>query len=104
MGRRSHLDSLKSFKKNISKNIFVNRLILFGSRAWGKPERYSDFDLMVVSKDFRGKGFVKRGSQLYDFWKLNYPVDFICYTPEEFNKLKNDVTIVREAIRRGVEI
>jgi hypothetical protein len=104
MGGKKHLDLLKKFKENLGKKIFVNKLILFGSRAWGKPQRYSDFDLIVVSKSFRNKDFFERGSQLFNYWNLNYPVDFICYTPEEFNKLKKGVTIVSKAIREGIEI
>jgi hypothetical protein len=41
---------------------------------------------------------------MYDFCDLNYPVDFLCYTPEEFNKLKKEVSIVSEALKEGVEI
>ena len=59
MGRKSHLNLLEKFKENLNKKIFVNKLILFGSRAWGKPQRYSDFDLIVVSKDFENKNFKK---------------------------------------------
>jgi hypothetical protein len=31
-------------------------------------------------------------------------VDFICYTPEEFEKLKKEVSIVSEAFKEGIEI
>jgi hypothetical protein len=41
---------------------------------------------------------------MYDFCDLNYPVDFLCYTPEEFNKLKKEVSIVSEALKEGIEI
>ena len=41
---------------------------------------------------------------MYDYWSLKYPVDFLCYTPEEFNKLKKQITIVREAVENGIEI
>jgi hypothetical protein len=30
--------------------------------------------------------------------------DFICYTPEEFEKLKKEVSIVSEALKEGIEI
>src|SRR3989338_5829633 len=36
--------------------------------------------------------------------KIGYPVDFICYTPDEFNRLKHEVSIVSEALREGIEI
>ena len=48
--------------------------------------------------------FIERGSKMYDYWDLNYPVDFLCYTPKEFNKMKNMITIVREAVRNGMEV
>jgi len=41
---------------------------------------------------------------MYDYWNLNYPVDFLCYSPEEFNKLKKQITIVRGAVENGIEI
>jgi hypothetical protein len=37
-------------------------------------------------------------------WSLDLPSDFICYKPEESEKLKKEVSIVSEAIREGVEI
>ena len=35
---------------------------------------------------------------------LRYPVDFLCYTPEEFRRLSRRGGIVREALREGVHI
>jgi len=104
MGRKKHLDFLKEFKKSLSRRIQIDRMILFGSRAEGKAKRWSDFDLVIVSKNFKNKRFRKRASNMYDFWKIEYPVDFLCYTPEEFNKLKKQVTIVKEAVETGIEI
>ena len=59
---------------------------------------------MIVSKQFKKLKFRKRASKMYDYWNLDYPVDFLCYTPEEFNKLKNRITIVKEAVETGIEI
>jgi predicted nucleotidyltransferase len=79
-------------------------MFLFGSRAWGKPHQDSDIDLIIVSPTFRKKKPLARGLNLYDHWSLDYPVDFLCYTPEEFEKLKKKITIVKEAVERGIEI
>ncbi len=80
-------------------------MYLFGSRAKGRPHhRWSDFDLLIVSKTFINKPSFERSAGFYKHWNLDYPVDFLCYTPEEFNKLKRQVTIVREAVREGIEI
>jgi len=108
MDRKELIKKIKKFKEKISKKYSLSNFILFGSMATGKPHKDSDVDLIVVSKDFEGVKSFKRSPNLYIEWhtksKIDYPVDFLCYTPEEFNKLKNQVTIVSEAIKNGVEI
>ena len=94
------IKQLKEFKKQNK----IEKMYLFGSMATGKLHKYSDVDLVVVSKKFRGKSLLERSPNLYLKWNLEYPVDFLCYTPEEFNKLKKQITIVREAVTNGVEI
>ena len=94
------IKQLKDFK---NKNK-IEKMYLFGSMASGKARKYSDVDLIVVSKKFKGKGLLERSPELYLKWELGYPVDFICYTPEEFNRLKRGVTIAREAVKNGIEI
>mgnify|MGYP001593293397 CR=1 FL=1 len=95
---------LKNFKKSASRDFPISNMYFFGSRAVGKPHRYSDIDLIIVSPKFRKLDFFERGALMYDYWNFDYPVDFLCYTPEEFNKLKKQITIVREAVREGIEI
>ena len=98
------IKDLQEFKKRINKEIPINKMLLFGSQAKGKTHKWSDVDLIVVSAKFRGKRSFKRANKLYDLWFIDYPVDFLCYTPEEFNKMKKQITIVREAVRGGIEI
>lgn len=104
MGRKKHIDQLKEFKKEVEKRIKIQKMILFGSRAYGKPKKYSDFDILIVSSDFKGKDSLVRGRELYKSWNINSPVDFICYTPEEFKKLKKQPTIAQVAAKEGKEI
>ena len=104
MDRKKYLNYIKKFKKNLNKDIPTDRIILFGSRAYGKPHRWSDFDLIIVSKKFRKLDFIKRGSRMYKYWDIDYPVDFLCYTPEEFSKLRRQITIVKEAVEKGINI
>lgn len=105
MGNREIIiKKLKRFKENLKNKISVNLIVLFGSLVRGKYHKDSDIDLIVVSKDFEGKKFRYRAVGLYDYWDLDYPVDFLCYTPKEFNKLKKQITIVREAVENGIEI
>lgn len=104
MGRKKHIDALKEFKAAINKNRDIEKMILFGSRAKGKPTRWSDFDLLIISRSFKGKKFRYRALDLYDHWILDYPVDFLCYTPEEFEKRKKQITLVQTAVKEGIVI
>lgn len=104
MDQKTIIKKLAVFKYKLNKKINVQEVILFGSIAKGTAKKDSDIDLIIVSKSFKGTKFRYRPLEIYDSWNINYPVDFICYTPEEFNKLKKQVTIVREAVREGIEI
>ena len=79
-------------------------MLLFGSFARGDHRKWSDIDILIVSKDFKYIRKVKRPVKLYDYWTYKHPIDFLCYTPEEFKRLSKRVTIVREAIKEGIEI
>ncbi len=110
MGKRKNnetakiIKQLKEFKKSSKAKFYIDKIILFGSAARGEMNEHSDIDLLLVSKKFRDKSFFDRPIGLRKFWTLDYPVDFLCYTPEEFEKLKKRVTIVREAVLDGIEI
>lgn len=105
MGKKTIIKKkLEIFKKNTNRSFPIKKMIFFGSRADGKPNKYSDIDLIIVSSKFKKLNFFKRGAKMYDYWNLDYPVDFLCYTPEEFNKLKKQITVVREAVENGIEI
>ena len=94
------IEEIKNFKKKIN----AEKIIIFGSFARGEFGENSDIDLILVSKNFRGKKFHERYKGLWLKWNLNIPVDFLCYTPEEFEKLKKGVNIVSEAVKEGIEI
>jgi hypothetical protein len=104
MGRKPIINKLKEFKSNVNKDYKLDKMIFFGSRAIGTAHKDSDIDLIMVSSNFKGMDFIERASKMYDYWNIDYPVDFMCFTPSEFNKRKNMITIVREALREGVVI
>ncbi|MEM4605595.1 MAG: nucleotidyltransferase domain-containing protein [Candidatus Pacearchaeota archaeon] len=95
---------LKEFAEKLKENLRVEKIILFGRRAEGNFDRNSDFDFIIVSGSFKGMNYFERVKKVYDFWDLDYPADFICYTKEEFNKLKKGITLVSIALKRGIEI
>lgn len=86
MGR--YEEKIPEIKEKIVKEIKPEKIILFGSYAWGKPTKDSDVDLFVVqdSKDPR------RERQTYLRRKLfgsGVPMDIIIYTPEEIESRLN---------------
>jgi predicted nucleotidyltransferase len=104
MGRRSIIEQLRGFKKNVSKDYPLKRMILFGSRATGRSHKDSDIDLILVSEKFKRMNFLKRGARMYDYWDLKRPVDFLCYTPKEFKEKSKNAVIIRQAVKEGVVI
>ena len=102
--KKNIIKKLSEFKSKVSKDLPVNKMFLFGSQVYGKTHKWSDIDLIVVSPYFKKLNFFKRGAIMYNYWTLRCPVDFLCYTPEEFTKLKKQITIVKEAVEHGVEI
>lgn len=103
MGKKD-ISVVRRFKEQLSKKVPIKKVILFGSRANGKTHRWSDFDIIIVSNSFKGKRSFERGLGFYQYWNQDFPVDFLCYTPEEFSRLKKKITIVKTAVEKGVEI
>ncbi|OIO26038.1 nucleotidyltransferase [Candidatus Micrarchaeota archaeon CG08_land_8_20_14_0_20_49_17] len=95
---------LKEFKKKVETRFPLDILIFFGSRTRKTQRKDSDIDLILVSEKFKGLNFFQRVARMYDFWRLRCPVDFICYTPEEFKEFKQGATMVSEALKTGIVI
>lgn len=98
------MGQLKQFAQEVSNDMPIDKMYLFGSRATGKVKRSSDVDLLLVSKGFIGKRRLRRAPPLHMKWNLDYPVDFICLTPKEFREKKKEVGIVQEAVKKGIKI
>lgn len=86
------------------------RIILFGSYAYGKPEKNSDIDLLIVINE---KYFpdalttlkatkIKIRRALYEINK-DYPIDLIVYTNPLYNNfLSKGSMFSREIIQKGI--
>lgn len=65
----------------------VERVSLFGSYVRGDADLFTDLDILVVMKTDRG--FVDRLTRLYSLLALPVDLDLLCYTPQEFEALKD---------------
>ncbi|MBI5803857.1 nucleotidyltransferase domain-containing protein [Candidatus Pacearchaeota archaeon] len=104
MSKESSLKIIKDFTKKLGKDFSINEVIFFGSRAEGAGNKDSDIDLIIVSDDFKEMNFFERVSSMYNYWIELIPVDFLCYTTEEFARLKKRISIVSEALKKGVVV
>lgn len=92
---------LKEAVRRIIENFNPEKIILFGSYAYGQPTKDSDIDLMVIM-DTDEKPH-KRAVPIRKALKgIGIPKDIIVKTPEEFNRFKDIVgTIIYPAAHRG---
>lgn len=96
---------VRKFKQRLARHLAVQKVLLFGSRATGKAKPWSDIDIVVISKNFsKYQKHRERIEKMYDYWDFEYPVDFLCYTPQEFKILSKKITIAKTASEEGIEI
>ncbi|MBM4136106.1 MAG: nucleotidyltransferase domain-containing protein [Nitrospirota bacterium] len=96
---------IESYLKNIVDKIINNfnpdKIILFGSYAYGHPTVDSDMDIMIVM-DTDEKPHKRAVSVRKVLKGIGIPKDIIVKTPEEFERFKDIVgTIVYPAAHKG---
>ena len=93
------------FVKKVRAKYNIEKVIFFGSRARGDNLKHSDYDIIFVSNDFEGIFFSTRIAKMYEFWN-HYPLDIepLCYTPKEFNLMKQKTGIIKQAVKEGIYI
>ena len=64
----------------------AERISVFGSVARGEEGLFSDLDVLIVMKT--EKPYIERLKELYRELCLSADCDLVCYTPEEFERLK----------------
>ncbi len=84
--RRQKIEGIISRYKQELKNLGINveKIILFGSYAKGKPQPESDIDLIVISDDFKNLNLRERLEILgLAAGKVFEPIEALGYTQEE---------------------
>ncbi len=93
---------IPEIKEKIVKAINPEKIILFGSYAWGKPADDSDEDLLIVKESKQRK--LDRAREVRDVISdSGVPVDILVYTPEEVKKSINENRnlFVEDIVRNG---
>lgn len=79
-------------------------VLVFGSRPRGDALTDSDLDMIVVSQRFRDVPFVDRIVGVLNELDLNLRLELLCYTPEEFERKRQELGIVNQAIAEGIAL
>lgn len=80
------------------------KVIVFGSRVRGEALRDSDLDLLIVAEGFRGVPWLERPVRVMEECDIRFAVELLCYTPEEYERKRQELGIVRTASEEGVDL
>ncbi|MBC8204253.1 nucleotidyltransferase domain-containing protein [bacterium] len=88
MDKTEILNIIVRFKDALIKNgLRVENIILYGSYHTGGFREDSDIDLIVISEDFKGKGFLERIDMMMEaLCEVFKPIEAYPMTPEEYKK------------------
>jgi len=82
----SHMVSMRNIQaaaRKIAANFRPERIVLFGSYAYGVPDENSDVDLLILMRGTRVHDRAICIRQAIDF---DFPVDLVVRSPDEFDR------------------
>lgn len=103
MDKQSAEQKLKEITEKIVKEYQPEKIILFGSWAWGKPGPDSDADLLIIVRH----SSVSRSQRERELGALLFPrkiaLDLMVYTPEELEQSINENRnlFIEDIVRNG---
>ncbi len=85
----------------------IKDVILFGSRAWGKPTRWSDWDFVVIVQGNGGYDFKTETAIRLEMYRLDSDFDILTQTlviteGELSHTLRGAQPIFQKAISQGI--
>jgi predicted nucleotidyltransferase len=92
-------------KNKLIETYYPEEIYLFGSFAWGKADKDSDIDLLIVINKSEEKPYKRVIKGIRALRGLKIPKDIIVYTKEEFNKLSEDISTLCYKIKHeGIKL
>ncbi|MCD6500747.1 nucleotidyltransferase domain-containing protein [bacterium] len=92
---------IKKIVRQIARKYKPEKIILFGSFAWGNPTQDSDVDLFIVknTKKAKGERLAKVEEILSD---RKIPLDILVYTPNEVKeRLSLGYFFIEDIVKKG---
>ena len=93
------LTAIRRFARQIAERFRPERIILFGSYAYGKPHNESDVDLLVIMPAY---DVINQAIRIDLAFERQFSLDLIVRTPKQIERgLKDDDWFLREIIEKG---
>src|SRR5882757_9143267 len=93
------LAAIRRFARRIAERFQPDKIILFGSYAYGKPHEESDVDLLVI---MRTKNAIDQSIRISLAFERLFSFDLIVRTPWQIERgLKDDNWFLREIVEKG---
>lgn len=104
---------LQRYMSRVDDRWAIETALLGGARVAderGAPpqrERGSEFVVILVSPSWNGMPWLERvyhAGSLWDALEMGAPADVHCYTPEEFERKRDTLRVVRETVEQGLDL
>jgi hypothetical protein len=104
---------LERYVQRVSDRWPIQRAVLGGARvadlhgAGPQRERGPEYVIVLVSEHFEGVPWLERAyvaGTLWDAYEMGAPADVHCYTPVEFDRKRETMRAVRDALDDGLEL
>jgi predicted nucleotidyltransferase len=91
--------AIRHFARRVAQRFQPDKIILFGSYAYGKPHEESDVDLLVV---MRTRNAIDQSIRISLAFEQPFSLDLIVRTPWQIERgLKDDNWFLREIVEKG---
>jgi hypothetical protein len=113
LGTALNRRELQRYLDRVDDRWTIEIAILGGARVddeRGAPpqrERGPEFVVVLVSSAYEGMPWLERvyhAGSLWDALEMGAPADVHCYTPEEFERKRETLRVVREAAEQGLDM
>jgi predicted nucleotidyltransferase len=99
LGKLVRLSAIRRFAKQLAERFQPERIILFGSYAYGKPHQFSDVDMLVVMP---ARNEIDKAVQILNVLDPPFSVDLIVRTPHNLSwRLEEGDWFLREVVSKG---
>lgn len=94
------IEKIRRLSERIAQEFHPERIILFGSYAYGRPTIDSDVDILVVMP-FKGKP-ARKALEIINRVDPRFPIDLLVRTPGEVRRrIADNDFFMREIFERG---